>query len=274
MPDSISAVRTDWLNSAPCVSSTLARMRSGCTRMPVDHARHQVLHVVEQGGRVRQRHALDRRMRDVALVPQRDVLEARLRVAAQQPGEAGDALARDRVALVRHRARSLLAFRERLLDLAHLRALQVADLRREPLERRAGERDRGQHLGVAVTRDDLRRDVLRPQAEALQRRPLDLRPERRVRPDRAGELSHLRVPERAPQAIGRAPALPRKPRELHAEGRRLRVHPVRAPHAQHVGELARARPRARRSARRRPPTARARPRAAEARAPCRARRRT
>ena len=64
---------------------------------------------------------------------------------------------------------------KRLLHLAHLRALQVADLRREPLQRGAGERDRAQHLGVAVTRDDLGRDVLRPQAEALQRGPLDLR---------------------------------------------------------------------------------------------------
>ena len=58
-------------------------------------------------------------------------------VAAQHPGEAGDALAGDRVALVRHRRRALLAAAERLLRLAHLGALQVADLGREPVERRA-----------------------------------------------------------------------------------------------------------------------------------------
>ena len=49
---------------------------------------------------------------------------------------------------------------ERLLDLAHLRALQVADLGREALEPGAGERDRLQQLGVAVARDDLRGDRL------------------------------------------------------------------------------------------------------------------
>ena len=55
---------------------------------------------------------------------------------------------------------------ERLLDLAHLGALQVADLGGEPLEPRAGQRDRLQQLGVAVARDDLRRDRLGAQAAA------------------------------------------------------------------------------------------------------------
>ena len=64
------------------------------------------------------------------------------RVAAQHPREAGDALGGDRVALVGHRARALLARPERLLDLAHLGALEVADLGGEALEPGAGERDR------------------------------------------------------------------------------------------------------------------------------------
>ena len=45
----------------------------------------------------------------------------------------------DRVLLVRHRRRALLARGERLRGLAHLGALQVADLGREPVERRAGD---------------------------------------------------------------------------------------------------------------------------------------
>ena len=65
-----------------------------------------------------------------------------LRVAAQHAGQARDPLGDDRVALVRHRARALLALAERLLDLAHLGALEVPDLGRQPLERGAGERDR------------------------------------------------------------------------------------------------------------------------------------
>ena len=87
------------------------------------------------------------------------------RVAAQHAREAADALARDRVALVRHRRGALLAARERLRRLAHLAALEVADLGREAVERAAEDRERGQQLGVAVAPDDLRGDVLAAEAE-------------------------------------------------------------------------------------------------------------
>ena len=67
---------------------------------------------------------------------------AALGVAAQHAREARDLLALDRVALVGHRRGALLPGAERLLGLAHLGALEVADLGREPLESGAGERDR------------------------------------------------------------------------------------------------------------------------------------
>ena len=132
----------------------------------VDDAQRQVLHVVERDRRVGQDHALGAGVRDVALVPQRDVLEPGLGVAAQHARQPGDALGRDRVALVRHRAGALLAGAERLLDLAHLGALQVADLGREALQPGAGERDRLQQLGVAVARHDLGGDRLGARARA------------------------------------------------------------------------------------------------------------
>ena len=135
---------------------------------PARDAQRQVLHVVEQDRRVGQHDPLGARVRDVALVPQRDVLEPGLRVAAQHAREPADALGGDRVALVRHRARALLAGAERLLDLAHLGALEVADLLREALEPGAGERDRAQQLGVAVARHDLGGDRLGGQAEPLE----------------------------------------------------------------------------------------------------------
>ena len=130
--------------------------------------RSAVLHVVERDRRVGQDHALGAGVRDVALVPQRHVLDARLGVAAQHPRQAGDPLGGDRVALVRHRARALLARAEGLLDLAHLRALEVADLGREALEPGAGERDRLEQLGVAVARHDLGGDRLGREPEPLQ----------------------------------------------------------------------------------------------------------
>src|SRR4029453_18573358 len=125
-------------------------------------------------------------VRDVALVPERDILDAGLRVAAEHAREARQALGVDRVALVRHRARALLARAERLLDLAHLGALEVADLGREALDSGAGERDRSQQLGVAVARDDLGRDVLAPQLQPLEHARLVAGLVGPVRADRAG----------------------------------------------------------------------------------------
>ena len=116
-------------------------MRSAWTVMPRATRSGEMLHVVERDRGVRQDHPLGAGVGDVALVPQRDVLERGLGVAAQHAREARDALADDRVALVGHRARALLARAERLLDLAHLRALQVPDLGREALEAGARERD-------------------------------------------------------------------------------------------------------------------------------------
>ncbi len=61
----------------------------------------------------------------------------------------------------------------------------MANLGRQTLEARAGERDRLQQLGVAVARDDLRGDVLARESEPLQHAPLELGAGRRVRADRA-----------------------------------------------------------------------------------------
>ena len=111
--------------------------------------------VVEQDRRVGQDHALRRGVADVALVPQRLVLERRAGVAAEHASETRHALGQDRVALVGHRGRALLARLERLLDLADLGVLEVADLGREPLQAAAEDRDRGQQRGVAIALDDL-----------------------------------------------------------------------------------------------------------------------
>jgi len=67
---------------------------------PAHDADREELHVVEQDRRVGQDHALGAGVRDVALVPQRDVLDGRARVGAQDPRETRDALGRDRVSLV------------------------------------------------------------------------------------------------------------------------------------------------------------------------------
>ena len=128
-------------------------------------------------------------MADVALVPERLVLERRVGVAAQQPGQPGDPLGQDRVALVGHRRRALLAGLERLLELADLGVLEVADLGREALQRPADDRDRRQQRRVPVALDDLGADRVGVEPERGQHLRLDLGPEVAVRPDRPGDLA-------------------------------------------------------------------------------------
>ena len=165
---------------------------------------------------------------------------AALGVAAQDPRKPGDALGRDRVALVGHRARALLAGAEGLLDLADLGALEVADLRGEALQAGAGERDRLQQLGVAVAGDDLCGDRLAFQAQAGQHALLELRRGCGVGADGAGDRAHRDLVEGALQPRDVARRLHREARELDAERRRLGVHAVRATDADGVHVLARA----------------------------------
>ncbi len=108
-----------------------------------------------------------------------------LGVAAEHAGEPGDLLGLDRVALVGHRARALLAGAERLADLGDLGPGEVAELGREPLEPGTGERDRLEQLGVAVARDDLGRDRLGGRSRRGSTRRSNSGEVARVRADRA-----------------------------------------------------------------------------------------
>ena len=137
-------------------------------------------------------------------------------VAAQHAREAADALARDRVALVRHRRGALLARGANGSSASRTsRALQVADLGREAVERRCrGSRAR-QQLGVAVARDDLRGDVLDAQAERRQRELLDARVDVAVGADGARELADARRRRRrARRARGRGAGRTTQPSSL------------------------------------------------------------
>ena len=100
----------------------------------VDEPREAVEHVVEGEEGVGDHDALGGRVRDVALVPERDVLEPDLRRPRDDPREAADPLGGDRVALVWHRGGALLSLGERLLDLAHLGTGEVTDLEAEGIE--------------------------------------------------------------------------------------------------------------------------------------------
>ena len=133
---------------------------------------------------------------------------AATRVAAHQARQPADVLGEDRVALVRHRRRALLALAERLLRLAHLGALQVADLGRDALERPGQDGERREEHRVAVARDDLGGDRLRRRARAARGPSASTVGSMvRERPDGARELAEARS-RRAPRpaASGRAAA--------------------------------------------------------------------
>src|SRR5207244_12116499 len=116
-----------------------------------------------------------------------DVLEAGLKICPQHARQAAELLAPPRVALVRHRARALLrALAERLLDLAHLGALEMADLESEALDRRADRRARVEELGVPVAGNHLARRR-RCQPQLLTDERLDLGVDVRIGPDDAGQ---------------------------------------------------------------------------------------
>ena len=185
-------------------------------------------HVVGELQRVGHDHALHRRVRDVALVPQRDVFHAGGEVAAQHAGETAELLALHRVALVGHRARALLRpGPERLLDLAHLGALQVTDLERERLDRGPHRRARVEHLGVTVAGEHLRGGH-RLQAERPAHVGLDRGVDVGVGADRARQLADG---DRGPgpgEALPVAAHLQGPQGELHAERGGLGVDAVGA----------------------------------------------
>ena len=186
-------------------------------------------HEVGQAGRVGADHPLDRRVRDVALVPERDVLQRGVRVRPQQARDAAQVLGQDRVLLVRHRRRALLPLAERLRRLADLGALPVADGDRQPLDRRAQPRQRQEVGGVAIARDHLRRHDLAAAGRATRAPPARRRAPgwRRCRPRRRS--CRPRSPARAATSAAlRAPELGVPAREDQARGDRLGVDAVRA----------------------------------------------
>ena len=174
-------------------------------------------------------------MADVALVPQRLVFQGRGRVATEHAGQARHALREDRVALVGHRGRALLALLERLHDLADLRVLEVANFGREALQAPAEDRDRREQRRVAVALDDLRARLVDTQLQLVHDLGLDLRLEVAVRPDGTAELAGRDLANR----LGEAPAptvhLERPAGELQPERGRLGVHRVGPAHHHGAG---------------------------------------
>ncbi len=159
-------------------------------------------------------------------MPEGDVLEACEGGAANDARQPADPLRDDRVPLVRHRGRPLLAAAERLLDLSDLGSREMTDLEREPLQRRGQQRQRVQHLGVPVALEDLRRARCRLEAEPLAGDALDLGIGGGVGADGAGKLADADPLEGARDTDAVPLERERPAGELEAERRRFGVDAV------------------------------------------------
>ena len=121
----------------------------------VDDAGQADQREVEGDGGIGSDDPLHRGVRDIALVPQRHVLEGGDHRGAHDASQPGEVLRQHGVALVWHCRGALLAGPEALLDLADLGSLQVADLGRQTLHRGGDHGEGREELRVAVAGDDL-----------------------------------------------------------------------------------------------------------------------
>ena len=147
---------------------------------------------------------------------------------AHHAGEAGEIFGQHRIALMGHRRRALLALGEEFLGLHHFGALQVADLGRQPLDRRSDDGEGGEECGVPVARDHLGRDRLDFQAELRRHMSFDPRVDVGEGADGAGDRRGRNLLARRDQPRPAARELGMSVSELEAEGGRLGVDAMRA----------------------------------------------
>ena len=176
-------------------------------------------------------------MRNVALVPQGNVVEGDLGVGLHDARQAADLLHGDGVALVRHSGAALLPLAERLLGLERIGLLQIANLGRNAL---AGGRRGGEHagkIGVMVAADDLRGQRIVNQTQVLADILLDKRLDGAVRADSTRDGTEGDVLAGILKTVQIALELPSPRAKLHAEGHRLGVNTVSTAGAERVALL-------------------------------------
>lgn len=124
----------------------------------VDDAGESLEHVVQSDSAVRQDDAFDRRMGNVAFVPEGDVFQSSLGIAADDAGQAAHAFTSDRIAFVRHDGRAFLFGAEVFFGFADFRALEVTDFRSHLVDG-AGNDSQGRYVfSMAVALQGLRRN--------------------------------------------------------------------------------------------------------------------
>src|SRR5271156_3024408 len=148
-----------------------------------------VEHVIHQNRRVGEYHALDGTVRDIALVPERDILQGREGIHAHHARQPADLFARYGIAFMRHRRAAALLAAKRFFHFAHFCALQVADFLRDALQRRGDDRECREILSVAVAFNYLGSDRCSREAQALADLLFDFRTQMRAGTNGAGNFA-------------------------------------------------------------------------------------
>ena len=191
-----------------------------------DYLGHQLQHVVHECAGVREDDPLRRGVADVALVPERLILERGLRIAAHDARQAADPLAEDGIPLVRHRRGAFLFLAEWLAHLRDLTPLQVPDVGGELFQAAGQDGERRQVGRVTVASDHLSGDRRHLQAQFLQGPLLDPWLDRGVGADGAGELANPDLLARGDQPLAVTVELVEPAGQDEAEADRLRMDAV------------------------------------------------
>src|SRR5438552_11656493 len=167
-------------------------------------------------------------MRNIALVPERNVLESGLRVRAHHAGKSTDLLASNWIPLVRHRRRAFLFFAEIFFYFADFGTLKMANFRGDFVER-AGYHGKSSEISrMAIALNNLRRNCGSFQSQARADFFFQLRAKVGKRADCPGELSYAHVLRRALKASDIALCFGIPVGQLDSKSNRLGVDTVGA----------------------------------------------
>src|SRR5438034_5625887 len=96
-------------------------------------------------------------MTDIALVPERDVLQRHNSIAANDTGQAAQPLTGNGIALVGHRRTAFLPFSKKFFNFQHFSPLEMTEFGRPTIDAGSDHGERGHKFRVSVTLHDLGR---------------------------------------------------------------------------------------------------------------------
>src|SRR5262249_7100726 len=140
-------------------------------------------------------------MRDVAFVPQRDVLECGLGIRSHDASQSANLLARNWIALVRHRRRAFLLFAEIFFGFANLRPLQMANFDSNLVKSAGNHRQSRDVECMPVALNYLAGDRSDLQSESCANFLFQLGSQMRQRSYSPGDFSHAHVLGRVLEAL-------------------------------------------------------------------------